>query len=118
VLALVKDIQSNNLTVCAGMEVFLSAEKVTPLPISETTNRYYIRLNTKDEPGVLAELGKAFGDQGVSLESFLQLAGEEPETASLMLVTHLAQEKAVQKALSIIVKLAATKSLGCVLRVL
>ncbi|MCX5921572.1 MAG: homoserine dehydrogenase [Candidatus Melainabacteria bacterium] len=118
VLALVKDIQSNNLTVCAGMEVFLSAEKVTPLPISETTNRYYIRLNTKDEAGVLAELGKAFGDQGVSLESFLQLPGEEPETASLMLVTHLAQEKNVQQALKNIVALTVTESIGCVLRVL
>jgi homoserine dehydrogenase len=118
VLALVKDIQSNNLTACAGMEVFLSAEKVTPLPISETTNRYYIRLNTKDEAGVLAELGKAFGDEGVSLESFLQLPGQEPETASLMLVTHLAQEKNVQKALKNIVALTVTKSIGCVLRVL
>ena len=118
VLALVKDIQSNNLTACAGMEVFLSAEKVTPLPISETTNRYYIRLNTKDEAGVLAELGKAFGDQGVSLESFLQLPGEEPETASLMLVTHLAQEKNVQQALKNIVALTVTESIGCVLRVL
>jgi len=118
VLALVKDIQSNNLTACAGMEVFLAVEKVTPLPISETTNRYYIRLNTKDEAGVLAELGKAFGDEGVSLESFLQLPGQEPETASLMLVTHLAQEKNVQKALKNIVALTVTKSIGCVLRVL
>ncbi|MCS6267299.1 MAG: homoserine dehydrogenase [Vampirovibrio sp.] len=118
VLALVKDIQSNNLTACAGMEVFLAAEKVTPLPISETTNRYYIRLNTKDEAGVLAELGKAFGDEGVSLESFLQLPGQEPETASLMLVTHLAQEKNVQQALKNIVALTVTKSIGCVLRVL
>lgn len=118
VLALVKDIQSNNLTACAGMEVFLSAEKVTPLPISETTNRYYIRLNTKDEAGVLAELGKAFGDEGVSLESFLQLPGQESETASLMLVTHLAQEKNVQQALKNIVALKVTKSIGCVLRVL
>ena len=118
VLALVKDIQSNNLTACAGMEVFLSAEKVTPLPIFETTNRYYIRLNTKDEAGVLAELGKAFGDEGVSLESFLQLPGQEPETASLMLVTHLAQEKNVQQALKNIVALTVTQSIGCVLRVL
>jgi homoserine dehydrogenase len=118
VLALVKDIQSNNLTACAGMEVFLSDEKVTPLPISETTNRYYIRLNTKDEAGVLAELGKAFGDEGVSLESFLQLPGQELETASLMLVTHLAQEKNVQQALKNIVALTVTQSIGCVLRVL
>ena len=118
VLALVKDIQSNNLTVCAGMEVLLSEELVAPLPISETINRYYIRLNTKDEPGVLAELGKAFGNESVSLESFLQLPGDEPETASLMLVTHLAQEQAVQQALTNIMALSATKSIGCVLRVL
>jgi homoserine dehydrogenase len=118
VLALVTDIQANNQTACAGMEILLSTEKVTPLPISETSNRYYIRLNTKDEAGVLAELGKAFGDEGVSLESFLQLPGEEPATASLMLVTHLAQEKNVQQALQKILALTVTQSIGCVLRVL
>jgi homoserine dehydrogenase len=118
VLAIVADLEAGNPKTAAGMVLDLKEPAVLQ-PIGETTNRYYIRMTTADEPGVLAALGTAFGDAGVSLESFLQLPNplNNPHT-SLMVVTHIAQESSVQEALSAIRSLASTQAVDCVLRVL
>jgi homoserine dehydrogenase len=118
VLAIVADLEAGNAKTVAGMVLDLKEPAVLQ-PIGETTNRYYIRMTTADEPGVLAALGTAFGNAGVSLESFLQLPNPQnnPHT-SLMVVTHIAQESAVQEALSAIRSLASTHAVDCVLRVL
>jgi homoserine dehydrogenase len=118
VLAIVADLEAGNPKTAAGMILDLKEPAVLQ-PIGETTNRYYIRMTTADEPGVLAALGRAFGDAGVSLESFLQLPNplNNPHT-SLMVVTHIAQESSVQEALSAIRSLASTQAVDCVLRVL
>lgn len=118
VLAIVADLEAGNPKTAAGMILDLKEPAVLQ-PIGETTNRYYIRMTTADEPGVLAALGTAFGDAGVSLESFLQLPNplNNPHT-SLMVVTHIAQESSVQEALSAIRSLASTQAVDCVLRVL
>jgi homoserine dehydrogenase len=118
VLAIVADLEAGNPKTAAGMFLDLKEPAVLQ-PIGETTNRYYIRMTTADEPGVLAALGTAFGNSGVSLESFLQLPNPQnnPHT-SLMVVTHIAQESSVQEALSAIRSLASTQAVDCVLRVL
>jgi homoserine dehydrogenase len=118
VLAIVADLEVGNPKTAAGMVLDLKEPAVLQ-PIGETTNRYYIRMTTADEPGVLAALGTACGNAGVSLESFLQLPNPQnnPYT-SLMVVTHIAQESSVQEALSAIRSLASTHAVDCVLRVL
>jgi homoserine dehydrogenase len=118
VLALATGMMAGNTTLMPAMAVHLE-KTANVLPIGETRNRYYIRLQTADEPGVLSALGNAFGEQGVSLESFLQLPREKAATdVSLMLVTHEAQEAAVQKALAVIKAQPTTHDVACVLRVL
>lgn len=118
VLAIVADLRAGNLHPVASMELSLKEPAVLQ-PIGETTNRYYIRMTTADEPGVLAALGNAFGNARVSLESFLQLPNPQnnPYT-SLMVVTHIAKEYDVQEALDTIRKLPSTRAVDCVLRVL
>jgi homoserine dehydrogenase len=116
ILALVADLKvGNDPLPCMAVEYHGQA---TVAPIAQSTNRYYIRLNTLDQAGVIAQLGKAFGDADVSLESFLQIPGDEPGTASLIVVTHAVKEHQLQTALAVIEQQASTRSVGCLLRVL
>jgi homoserine dehydrogenase len=63
--------------------------------------RYYIRFTVRDEPGVMARLAGSLGDQGVSIEQMVQ-DGPRPaagESATVVMLTHEAEEGQVQKAL-------------------
>ncbi|NOT63306.1 MAG: homoserine dehydrogenase, partial [Acidobacteria bacterium] len=87
-------------------------------PIAETTNGYYIRLETHDSPGVIGHLGQAFGQHGVSLHSFTQKGVTADGTATIVLVTHSVREQQLQDALRDITAQATTKQIAVVLRVL
>ena len=41
-------------------------------PISGLATRYYIRVEVADQPGVLAGIARACGDNGVSIASVIQ----------------------------------------------
>jgi homoserine dehydrogenase len=88
------------------------------LPIGESENGYYIRLETHDSPGVIGHLGQAFGDHGVSLHSFTQRGVTEDGTATIVLLTHRVKEKQLQAALKEITAHPTTKQVGVLLRVL
>jgi homoserine dehydrogenase len=64
-------------------------------PIDDVTVRYYFRINVVDRPGVMAEITRIFGDQGISLSAVNQ--HEAPEDARenvvpIAVLTHLAKE--------------------------
>lgn len=88
------------------------------MPIDESENGYYIRLETHDSPGVIGHLGSAFGNHGVSLHSFTQRGVTEDGTATIVLLTHRVKEKQLQAALNEITANPTTKQIGVVLRVL
>lgn len=88
------------------------------MPIEESENGYYIRLETHDSPGVIGHLGQAFGDHGVSLHSFTQRGATEDGTATIVLLTHRVKEKQIQAALKEITAHPTTKQVGVLLRVL
>ena len=49
------------------------AMKNTPvLPMSEVTTSYYLRMQVKDQPGVLAEITRILADLNISIDAFLQ----------------------------------------------
>lgn len=90
-------------------------EAVKAIPREEFFGPYYIRLDVKDQPGVMADITACLRDCGVSLKSMLQ-EGErvEPFVASslvqagqvqIVLITHSTQEAAILKALGQIKKL-------------
>jgi homoserine dehydrogenase len=87
-------------------------------PIEETTNAYYIRLETMDTPGVIGNLGHAFGGHDVSLHSVTQKGVTEDGTATIVLLTHRVRERQLQDALREISAQSTTKQIGLVLRVL
>lgn len=70
-------------------------------PMEAVEVRYYIRFTVRDEPGVMARLAGSLGDQGVSIEQMVQ-DGPRPaagESATVVMLTHVAQEGQVQAAL-------------------
>ncbi|MEM6798347.1 MAG: homoserine dehydrogenase [Planctomycetota bacterium] len=78
---------------------------------AKSTGKRYVRLMVDDHPGVLAEVTKAFGDQGISIATVLQkppLAGDI--IVPLVIMTHAASEAATDKACAKIASLDACRS--------
>jgi homoserine dehydrogenase len=84
-------------------------------PMDDTRGQYYLNLHVADRPGVLAEIAGDFGHNGVSIERVWQEGfGDE---ATLVLITHRAQEGALQKTLQELRESPAVRSIASVLRV-
>lgn len=69
------------------------------LPIDEVETCYYLRMNTRDKPGVLADITRIFADAGISIDSMLQKPAPDAR-ADIIILTHLAVEKHVNAALA------------------
>jgi homoserine dehydrogenase len=84
-------------------------------PMDDTRGQYYLNLHVADRPGVLAEIAGDFGHNGVSIERVWQEGfGDE---ATLVFITHRAQEGALQKTLQELRESPAVRSVASVLRV-
>lgn len=72
----------------------------TPRPLGDVETRYYVRFTVRDEPGVMARLAGALGAAGVSIEQLVQDGLAKPgQAVPVVLLTHLARERAVREAL-------------------
>ena len=68
--------------------------------ISETVCRYYMRITTLDEPGVLGSLTKAFGDNEVSIRAIIQRCKRrDGQYVILVLETHHTTEGSILHAI-------------------
>jgi len=75
------------------------------VPTYEISNRYYIRLFTKDAPGILSKISGVLGEQGISISSVVQLESQgEDGYVPIVLLTHEAPETAMDSALATIGK--------------
>jgi homoserine dehydrogenase len=87
-------------------------------PMAEIESRYYLRLNVADRPGVLAQIARVLGDNNISIASCIQKETDNTvQTAELVIMTHLAKEKAMQKALTELKGLYVMKEIGNFVRV-
>jgi homoserine dehydrogenase len=96
----------------------MNSETCDVCPIEETTNAYYIRLETLDVPGVIGHLGLACGEHGVSLLGLVQKGVTDDGVATIVLLTHQVKESQLQAALGDIRNQNTTKEIPVVLRVL
>ena len=70
-----------------------------PLPVADDwQSKYFIRMKAKDAPGVLAEVAGLLAGEGISISTMMQKGAEPGGKATLILITHIAPEKAVQRA--------------------
>ena len=84
-------------------------------PIDEVRTAYYLNVEVRDRPGVLAAVAGAFGDHGVSIRSMEQEGlGAE---ARLVFITHEAREADMQATIRELHKLDAVDRIASVLRV-
>lgn len=73
------------------------------IPLSEITNRFYLRLYTLDAPGILAKIAGALAENCISIASVVQLETHEHDNyVPLVILTHQAPEKAMERALAAI----------------
>lgn len=68
--------------------------------ISETENKYYLSLNTKNNMGVIAKIGKICEDNRISVASLVQKGVSEDNTAEITVITELCKEKDMQNAIA------------------
>lgn len=87
-------------------------------PMEELETQYYLRVTAADQPGVLAQIARVFGDHTISLASVIQKdADSQAGTADLVITTHPAKEAAMQAALSDIKRLSVLAAVHNLLRV-
>ncbi|MCY4625870.1 MAG: homoserine dehydrogenase [Chloroflexi bacterium] len=98
-----------------------SSPQWTPLPVRpmrDLETQYYLRISASDQPGVLAQIARAFSDHTISLASVIQKdADNQAGTADLVITTHPAREAAMQSALEDLKRLSVLTAVHNLLRV-
>ena len=86
--------------------------------MDEIETQYYVRLNAADRPGVLAQIARVFGNNKISISSAIQPESDsKTKTAEIVIMTHPAREKAMQKALRELGKLEVVREIANFIRV-
>ena len=99
-----------------GMRHFTEGSRIRP--IGSLFTRYYIRLVVADRAGVLAQIARALGNEGISIASVLQKDTDlSTQSAEIVIMTHPAQELFVQQALQAIGELEPVRRIGNMLRI-
>jgi homoserine dehydrogenase len=92
----------------------LAADPILPMGAVETS--YYLRMRVLDKPGVLARITRILADSKISIDAMVQKEpGEGESRVDIVMLTHRALEKNVDRAMAKIEKLATV--LGSVTRI-
>jgi homoserine dehydrogenase len=71
------------------------------VPMDEVECRYYLRFDVADQPGVLAFIAGALGDEKVSIEQMMQEGRADAGAAvPVLMITHSCREGAVRRAMA------------------
>ncbi|HHT9138349.1 MAG TPA: homoserine dehydrogenase [Candidatus Wunengus sp. YC60] len=92
-------------------------ERIPIADILQIKTRYYLRFSVVDKPGVLAKISGILGNYEISIASVIQHKAKESGNVPLVIMTHLAEEGNLQKALTEIKRLDVIKDNTKFLRV-
>ena len=70
----------------------------------QSSNSLYFRLEVKDKPGVLSSITKLFANYKISIQRLIQIPDNKKKTASIIIITHEANEANSLKCLSLFKK--------------
>lgn len=71
------------------------------LPIDQCETAYYLRIQAKDQPGVLAQVASILSQRGINIESIMQKEAEEQEgLVPMILLTHKVREAQINEAIA------------------
>lgn len=74
-------------------------EAAKMISIADTTNKYYISINAKNNKGVIGKIGTICADNNISLASIVQRCVSDDNTADITVITELVKEKDMQNAI-------------------
>ena len=71
------------------------------LPVGQVETAYYLRIQAKDRPGVLAKVATILSERGINIESILQKEAEEQDgLVPIILMTHRVREQKMNDAIT------------------
>ena len=79
---------------------FDNIKKIPVMPVEDIFTNYYFRFSALDHPGVLSKLAGILGNNGISIKSVHQKGRKTKGSVPIVILTHLAKEADVKKALS------------------
>ncbi len=81
-------------------------DQLSDLPVLEmeaVETAYYLRIQAQDRPGVMADISRILGDEGISIEALIQKEpAEGAATVPVILLTHRVREAAMNRAIEAI----------------
>ena len=80
------------------------------VPMREIMSRYYLRIQVEDKPGVLGRIATLLSNYNVSIDSVMQRNRKKEKDVSIIILTHLANEAEMQKAVKMIGQFAEVKN--------
>ncbi len=104
------DIARNLLKGTKGRVPLLSfkmsnVREIPVVPMKEISTHFYIRFAALDRPGVLSKISGILGNHQISIKSVQQKGRKLKGTVPIVMLTHKANEAAIQKAISEIAEL-------------
>ena len=116
------DIARNLLSGTSGRVPLLSYQmgnirKIPIMPVDEILTHYYFRFSAMDRPGVLSKISGILGDLGISIKSVHQKGRKTKGPVPIVMLTHLAKEADVQKAMAKITDLDVVKDRPVLIRI-
>ena len=109
------DVARNILWNCTG-RIGGSAYKELPIKeFADVKNRFFIRMQVNNEPGVLAAIAKVFGDHKVSIERVIQEQAKAAK-AELVIGTSAVKEYHLQDALEELKEMPIVSEISSIIR--
>lgn len=113
----IMDIMRNMQCGCTG-RIGCSCYRQLPIkPMSDTMQKYFIRLRCADRPGVLAAISSVMGCMGVSIKQMVQKPTEDNAVAELVLITDAVKEASFLNAMDQIKELDVVYQVSSLIRV-
>ena len=79
---------------------FFKRKKISNFNILKHKSSSYLRIEVKDQPGVLSSITKTFSNNKISIKNLIQIPDKKNKTASVAIITHESSEKGFSKLLS------------------
>lgn len=116
VVADIIDIAQERRSATFGVPVAQLATMPTA-PIERHRGAYYVRLQVRDQPGVMADVTAIFRDEKVSIEAMIQRGQSEIEAVPVVLTTHECSEADMRRTLAAIAKVDTVVESPCMIRI-
>ena len=118
--AVIADVVSvaQDILLCSGPRIKWQPGAKNIKPMADLITRYYIRMTVSDQAGVLTQITRILGDNNISISACIQKEADEAnQSAEIVIMTHPANEAAMQRAIQEMGKLNVVKEISNFIRV-